>query len=87
MIPFAINILTSPIFTPSGVSKYTQTLLSNKLDGGGGDAVTLLKLKSKEEAVLIARALVAYGTPETNELFIKICDRLDINQKEVEDDD
>lgn len=47
--------------------------------------VTLLKLKSKEEAVLIARALIAYGTPETNELFIKVCDRLDLKPEEVED--
>lgn len=48
--------------------------------------VTLLKLKSREEAILIARALLVYNTPETNELFIKICDRLDIKSEEVEED-
>lgn len=51
----------------------------------GGETVTLLKLKSKEEAILIARALLLYNTPETNELFIKICDRLDMKPEEVED--
>ena len=47
--------------------------------------VTLLKLKSREEAILIARALLIYNTPEANELFIKICDRLDMKPEEVED--
>ena len=51
----------------------------------GGETVTLLKLKSKEEAILIARALLIYNTPEANELFIKICDRLDMKPEEVED--